>query len=177
PQTLTGIIQTALPPDHVFNRVLDLGCGTGLFAAAVRAVYPNAVLVGVDLSQRMVTAASARGLYAHVQKSEAGAYLDQTAETFDLIAATDVFIYVGDVSGLVALARKKLTPGGVLAFTVETTDAPDFVLQTSGRYAHNTTSLRALAARSGFTVLAEREAPLRRHAGAVEEGLYMVWRI
>jgi predicted TPR repeat methyltransferase len=171
PQRLMAMIgKTGAQPESA----LDLGCGTGLFGAAVRAAFPDASIIGVDLSQRMVDAAAARGVYARVEKAEAEDYLRRTSLTFDLIAATDVFIYVGDIAELVREAYHHLTPGGLLAFTAETTDAPGFQLQPTGRYAHNRDDLLALAAQTQFNVLAEERAPLRRHAGQMEEGLYLI---
>jgi predicted TPR repeat methyltransferase len=92
---------------------------------------------------------------------------------FDLIAATDVFIYVGEVSGIFSGATRCLSENGVLAFTTERAES-GFVLETSGRYAHSSSYLRALAADHGFDVLAERTAPLRRDGGCVEQGVYWV---
>ncbi len=173
PQMLTDFIKSACSLRDI-SRVLDLGCGTGLFGAAFHAVAPNAKLVGVDLSQRMVEAAWARGTYAEVHKYEAEHYLSQTQDAFDLIAATDVLIYIGDVSKLFELAHAKLHQGGVLAFTVETTSHPNFKLEVSGRYAHNRDDLVALVARYNFKIVTERHAPLRKHKGATEEGLYFI---
>jgi predicted TPR repeat methyltransferase len=170
PQTLAALIKT----DKPLRDVLDLGCGTGLFGAAWRAVQPDAHLIGVDLSHRMVQAAQARNIYKAVHKGEAEDYLAHSKEAFDLIAATDVFIYVGDVSALFTLACARLRSGGLLAFTVETTNAPGFKLEASGRYAHNRNDLAALAVRTGFKIIAETYAPLRKHRGETEEGLYMV---
>lgn len=56
PETLVDLIYLHYPDRARFARVLDLGCGTGLFGAAIRNVYAGDVLVGVDLSQRMVDA-------------------------------------------------------------------------------------------------------------------------
>ncbi|MBL8631184.1 MAG: tetratricopeptide repeat protein [Rhodospirillaceae bacterium] len=175
PQTLTEVIQAAMPQRR-FNSVLDLGCGTGLFGAAFRHVFPGDVLVGVDLSRRMVQAASARKIYTDAHKAEASAYLRGTFQTFDLIAATDVLIYVGDVTELIQQAAQRLNPTGLLAFTIETTDAPGFVLEQTGRYAHNRADLVAVAHHAGLDVVTERAAPLRQHGAQNEVGLYLVFQ-
>lgn len=172
PSILTRTIADATPAR--FARTLDLGCGTGLFARALRQMHAPDVLIGVDLSGRMVQAAKASGYYTAVIKDEAERYLTTCTETFDLIAATDVFIYVGDVDGVFAGASARLVPGGVLAFTVEPIDGDGFFLRTSGRYAHGRGYLRALGARYGFRILAEHAAPLRRDGAGAEDGLYMV---
>jgi ubiquinone/menaquinone biosynthesis C-methylase UbiE len=38
-----------------FQRVLDIGCGTGNWAMEAATLYPDMSLIGVDISQRMVT--------------------------------------------------------------------------------------------------------------------------
>jgi len=172
PETLAQLIRDVAPQSTI-SRVLDLGCGTGLFGAALRALEPPCVLTGVDLSQRMVDLTRARGIYSVVEKAEAEDYLKNTTERFDLIAATDVFIYVGDVAGIFAGAARGLSASGLLAFTTESA-AKDYVLETSGRYAHSSAYIHALAHKTQFEVLAEHTAPLRRDGGSVEQGVYWV---
>jgi len=46
--------------DHPVRRFLDLGCGDGILAAAIRAQYPQACGVLVDFSEPMLTAARTR---------------------------------------------------------------------------------------------------------------------
>jgi predicted TPR repeat methyltransferase len=174
PETLCAQIYQSFPDRSRFARVLDLGCGTGLFGAAIRGIYAGDILIGVDLSQRMVEATVARDLYSAVEKNEAGAYLSQTTQRFDLIAATDVFIYIGDVSSIFAGAARCLVAGGVLAFTLEPSVNEGFVLETSGRYAHNPRYIHDLAAKNNFRVLTQHTAPLRRDGPHNEEGLYVV---
>lgn len=165
------IVRTAAAPAA---RALDLGCGTGLFGAALRRHWPGVALEGVDLSQRMLRAARARGLYAALEQAEIGDYLGRARPGFELVAAVDVFIYVGDLAGVFEGVARTLAPGGLFAFTVEPAVRAGFVLQTSGRYAHGADYLRALAARHGLGVRAELGAPLRRHGGTLEQGLYLV---
>lgn len=150
PTVLVEFIKSAFPDAGRFPAVLDLGCGTGLLAAALRAAYDIKHMVGVDLSQRMVTAAVARGLYAEVIKAEAEDYLHQSHQTFDLIGATDVFIYVGDVADIFEFSARRLNPGGVFAFTVEPIEGSGFVPQSSGRFGHSPEYLKALADTNGF---------------------------
>jgi predicted TPR repeat methyltransferase len=173
PETLAELIRS-VAAQAVINRVLDLGCGTGLFGAAIRAVETNCELVGIDLSQRMVELTRARGIYAAVEKAEAEDYLKGSMR-FDLVAATDVFIYVGDVAGIFSGAARCLPPGGLLAFTTEAADH-HFVLETSGRYAHSSGYIRALAHENKFEVMAEHTAPLRRDGARFEDGVYWVLR-
>ncbi|NJO85597.1 MAG: methyltransferase domain-containing protein [Synechococcaceae cyanobacterium RM1_1_27] len=45
--------------------------------------------------------------------------MQRTEQSFDLILAGDVFIYIGDLSQSFAACAQSLTPGGILAITTE----------------------------------------------------------
>ena len=66
------------------------------------------------------------------------AYLtDDAIAPFDVIAACDTFIYFGDLRQVVVPAAKRLTSGGLLAFTVESGETYPLRLTDSGRFAHH----------------------------------------
>lgn len=70
--------------------------------------------------------------------------------------------------------RRVLEPGGCFAFTVERADDEDvYRLQPSLRYAHSEGYVRRLAARHGYSVRELIRAPLRRHAQAPLDALYV----
>lgn len=149
-------------------RVLDLGCGTGLFGVEVRPFAET--LDGVDLSAAMLQRARDRGLYDHLFESDLLAHLSATPSQFDLIAATDVFIYQGTLDKLFAQIAAHLNDGGRFAFSTETPAgmAQDFQLLATGRYAHAAHYIERLAAdnhlaverRIGTTIRAEGGVPL-----------------
>jgi predicted TPR repeat methyltransferase len=119
-----------------FARALDLGCGTGLAAPMLKSIGVRQ-LVGVDVSPGMLDKARDRQLYDGLTESEIGAYLNAGHETFDLIVCLDVVIYFGGVAELFAAIARRTTPGGIFAFSYETTTRDGHVLQPSGRFAHN----------------------------------------
>jgi predicted TPR repeat methyltransferase len=126
-----------------FPHILDLGCGTGLAGPGLRSLGQH--LIGVDLAPRMLAKAKERSVYHALIESEAVAYLEQSQESFDLIFAADVLVYIGDLRRLFAAAAARLKPGGVLAISIETTQAADFVLLPSGRFAQSTAYVKHLA--------------------------------
>ena len=132
--------------------VLDLGCGTGLFGAQMRSAAKH--LVGVDLSPEMLTAARARGVYDALVASDLVAYLKANKPPVDLIAATDVLIYVGDLTTLFAEAAGHLTANGAFAFSIETPAelTEGMYLQPSGRYAHSVRYIAQLAAANSMEI-------------------------
>ena len=93
-------------PEHV----LDVGCGTGEFAARVQR-ETGADVQAVDLSPRMVALTAARGVPAHPADVQSLPFGDGT---FDVAVANWVLYHVEDLErGLSELARV-LRPGGRL---------------------------------------------------------------
>lgn len=169
---------TALLSDWLGNRrpvsVLDLGCGTGLFGVEMAAVKSR--LVGVDLSARMVEQAHARGTYDRLHVSSIGKYLETFTDEFDLVAATDVLIYVGALETMFAGVRARMGPGGRFAFSTESPAVlkDGFCFTSAGRYAHSPAYIRALAEATGFEVVAQEPAVIRTEANVPIEGFVFV---
>lgn len=171
---------------HDGMRVLDLGCGTGLVGEAF-AGRPLA-LVGVDLSEKMLEKAKARGRYTQLACADVLQHMQQAdAASVDVIVAADVFIYVGKLDELIEQAQRLLPPGGLLAFSVEdmanSEDPPTPAdlqrghrLETSGRYSHSDEHLSRLAERHGFKVLAHVDTSIRLNKGKPISGHLVVWQ-
>jgi predicted TPR repeat methyltransferase len=164
-----ALIKTALEPwlaqfvtTHATNpRVIDLGCGTGLFGVQIRASAAH--LIGVDLSIDMLDAARARGIYDELIESDVTSFLNECRDSIDLIAATDVLIYVGGLEPLFTAAATRLATGGAFAFSIETpADLVDgFRIQTTGRFAHSTRYVETLAATYSLRVIAREQTVIR----------------
>lgn len=161
--------------DAPVGSALDLGCGTGLCAPLLRPLALG--LHGVDVSAVMVEHARARGIYDSVTQADVAEYLAGTDDRQDLVAAADVFIYLGDLAPVFAGARRVLNPGGVFAFTVEKGEAGStYALAPSLTYRHGDDYLRTLADAHGFQVLALTEAPIRHDQNQPIAGWYVVLR-
>ena len=152
--------QLPVPPGPRFERVGDLGCGTGLCGQLIR---PRAVhLSGVDLSSAMLDKARALGVYDNLHAQELVDFLKQGAELVDLVLAADVFIYVGHLEAVFEALGSRVRPGGWLAFTVEEADPGQAVqLHSTLRFAHGLTYLQGLAAQHGWQWARLHRAPLR----------------
>lgn len=171
------LVQDAIEGAGVGERpsVLDLGCGSGLCGEAFRGRTGR--LVGVDLSPEMIERAAARRLYDALHEAEITAFLaSPSCGRFDLIVACDVLIYFGDLREVLQLAGQRLTPGGLLAFTVERSGQAPHRLTDAGRFAHHRSHVLAAAMAAGLTVEAAHEAILRREYGQPVTAIVAVCR-
>ncbi|OWJ68796.1 class I SAM-dependent methyltransferase [Inquilinus limosus] len=100
-------------------RVLDLGCGFGDFARAVRAQGAASVL-GVDVSAKMLTEARARTDDPAIRYEQAAIEtLALEERAFDLAVSSLALHYVADYAGAVRRVAAALAPGGRFVFSVE----------------------------------------------------------
>ena len=149
-----------------FERALDLGCGTGL---AVEPLSPlTGHLTGVDLSGGMLARAAERGGYDVLVKAEALDFLADHPGGFDLVFATDVLIYFGDLAALFDAVAGALKPGGCFAFSTERGEA-DWTLLSSGRFAHADAYVDRFTA-PNFELLARSPTHLRLEGTTQVEG-------
>lgn len=170
PQHLAELIATVRPGP--LGRVCDLGCGTGLMGALLAERCDP--LQGIDLSSEMLAHAERKGHYDALHLGDLEEVL-ATLGAQDLLVATDVVIYIGDLSGLFAQAAASLAPGGLLALTTEHIDGAGWRLLPSGRYAHSAAVISALAKAHGLLVLREAVVPIRQERGAwLDGGLYVL---
>lgn len=165
----TGTVEASLD-------CLDLGCGTGLLAPEIHAQCHT--LAGCDLSPRMVELARRRNLYDRLEVADLSVFLSACADaSVNLVAAADVFVYLGQLAEVFAQSRRVLRPGGGLAFSVELLDSPerDYMLRTSGRYAHAPAYIECLCAEHDFRVVLRQAVTLRKEANVPMLGyLYIV---
>jgi predicted TPR repeat methyltransferase len=168
------LIALLLPHRSRFDRVLDLGCGTGL---AVPVLAPlGGVVTGVDLSSGMLARAAARGGYEALVQAEALTFLAEHPTTFDLVFAADVLIYFGDMTAVFAAAARALRPGGYFVFSTERGEA-DWTLLSSGRFAHGDAYIDRLAAPT-FALKARASTRLRQEGrDRVEGTLHILSRL
>src|SRR5260221_11630516 len=95
-----------------FKRAIDLGCGTGLAAAAFASEVDH--FIGIDLSPRMIERARATGLYAQLEIAEMVQGLSRKPDTSaELVLAADAMVYLADIAPLLREARRVLVAGGL----------------------------------------------------------------
>jgi len=99
------------------KRVLDLGCGGGLFSEALAA--QGARVTGIDRSGASIAAARRHALEQDVavdyQVADA-ATLPFADSSFDVVVASEVLEHLADVDGALKEAARVLVPGGLFIF-------------------------------------------------------------
>jgi len=97
------------------ERVLDVGSGPGLLAAAIaETVGPSGRVCGVDVSDPLLAAAraqSARWPWVDLRHADA-TQLPFTDREFDAVVSTQVLEYVRDVDRALAEMHRVVRPGG-----------------------------------------------------------------
>ncbi len=179
PERLTMLLGEVAGAETHFAKVVDLGCGTGLFGERIRS--KTSWLEGYDLSQGMLNKAFDKGVYDRLRQADilhgiAAARL-QNAKPADLVAAADVFAYFGDLDGVLGIASGLTTPGGLMAFSCEAgVDGVDWLLQASLRYCHSESYLRSLAERHGLSIERLDRQDIRRDGANAITGLLVIAR-
>ncbi len=149
--------------------MLDLGCGTGLCGVQMRAHVDR--LIGVDLSEKMLRKAQTRRIYDVLQVGEAASYLERSSESFDLMIAADVLVYIGDVTALFGAVAARLARAGEFWFSVEVSEREGVHITMSRRYQHSLGYLESSARAAGLRVKHQQPTDIRRHANEMQKGL------
>lgn len=173
PSAIAALAARFAPPSGRFAAALDLGCGTGLSGRAVRDRCDR--LVGVDLSPKMLDVARERGGYDALHVAELGEFLQRDGEAFDLVIASDVFNYLGDLAPTFGLLRARATEGTVIVFSTELGEAETWQLERTGRFRHTPAYVEATAAAAGLVVRHSEAHDLRKERGVPVRGqLYLL---
>ncbi|MGX9426064.1 MULTISPECIES: class I SAM-dependent DNA methyltransferase [Bradyrhizobium] len=156
-----------------FKRGIDLGCGTGLGAAAFAKNVDR--FIGIDLSPGMIEQARATGLYAELEVQDMlNGLRARDDASADFILAADAMVYVCDLAPVLAEAGRVLAPGGAVAFTVETHDGDGIVIGEGLRYAHGASYIGAVIEAAGLNLSALQPASTRNEGKVPVPGLVVV---
>jgi predicted TPR repeat methyltransferase len=156
-----------------FKRAIDLGCGTGLAAAAFAKEVDH--FIGIDLSPRMIERARLTGLYAQLEVTGMVQGLSSKPDaSAELVLAADAMVYLADIAPLLREARRVLVAGGLLAFTMETHGGDGVILGEGLRYAHGAAYVRASIRDAGLALSQLDELSARNEDNTPVPGLVMV---
>ena len=117
----------------------------------------------------------AKGIYDDLIKQDILGYLASADLNFDYFIATDVFVYVGDLSDVFHLIKSRNKNSGKLVFSTEHFDSADFLLEQSGRYWHSKIYIESLCETLGYTLRHFETQPLRKNKNQyISGGLYIL---
>ena len=149
------------------GKILDLGCGTGLAAEALK--NTKNTFDGVDVSENMIALAKQKGLYANLYKDDVLSFLKKHAkQVYDWVLAFDVFCYMGDLEPVL-----KALKGRKICFSVESGDeerGQNYYLAPNGRYKHKISYLQDLLKTLKFGNIKVEKLTLRKENGQDVKG-------
>lgn len=176
PDLLAGVVEEIAPDAAGAGDVLDAGCGTGLCGVRLRARARR--LVGLDLSEMMLSRARERGVYDELIEAELTDFLGRHPQAYDLIVSGDTLNYFGDLTPVFAAAGTALRAGGRFLFTLEHDDDPElasgFRIHPHGRYSHAETYVRQVLSAAGLDIRLLRCCVLRKELGLPVSGMLIL---
>ncbi|MFW2367647.1 MAG: tetratricopeptide repeat protein [Desulforhopalus sp.] len=170
PELLFNLVRPHLTEEI---NVLDLGCGTGLGAQLYRPFAKR--LTGVDVSRKMLEKAAEKEIYDELEVFDI--LQDWTfPRKFNLIYSSDVFVYFGNLAGIIGSISSHLVCGGIVAFSVERLEENNlpYRLYPSGRYAHSHKYIKNCLSQHGLQLIEGAKADIRKQSGSKVEGLLIV---
>jgi ubiquinone/menaquinone biosynthesis C-methylase UbiE len=150
------------------STVVDLGCGTGQLTQRLIREFPDATMVGLDLSGGMLTAAAGRlretGGDARALVRADALQLPFASSSVDLVVCTESFHWYPDQARALDELARVLEPGGrlLIASIATLTGAGDRLLRRATGAGGRTVRalpphrIRELLAGSGFDVIHQR---------------------
>ena len=142
---------------------LDIGCGTGLTGQSIHDLFST--IDGVDLSEKMLEVAKSRQVYRSLEQQDLNEYLVDKIDEYDVVTASDVLIYLGDLTEVFRLTSQALKNNGYFLFTLEKGHTETYCLRNTGRFQHNADYINDLAEKNGFQIDKCREEVLRINDG------------
>ena len=127
----TRLLIEALPPDHQWRDVLDLGCGYGAIGIAVASRWPRVRVVMADIDPLAVSAASANAGLNHLGERCEAFVSDGTSALVDrrfdaVLSHLPTHVTKSTLSRLIDESARVLRPGGeLIAVTASAVDLRD----------------------------------------------------
>jgi len=111
--------ETAVKDLATCQRILEAGCGTGLFLEKASSALPGSVVKGVELSAEAVRSAREKGL--NVERSDLKSLVERD-EKFDAVCSFQVLEHLTRPRDFIKETIGLLNPGGLLIISVPNKD-------------------------------------------------------
>ena len=147
------------PLRNKFEKVIDLGCGTGLTGIELRDISNN--LTGIDISSNMVAKTRELDVYDRLIEGDVVDILSSSKEKYDLFIALDVFIYIGELTKMFKTVRQCCNKNALFIFSIEAQEEDGYSLLKSARYSHSESYILKTAS-VAFNVIYSQEVNLRK---------------
>jgi predicted TPR repeat methyltransferase len=155
------------------SHAIDLGCGTGLVARTFTEVCGT--IDGVDLSPEMIKRARHSELYRRLEVADMLEFMGaEPAACADLVLASDVLTYVGDLAPIFSAVSILLRGGGRFVFTVQAQSKGTFILAKELRFSHSLDYILATVNAAHMSPIRVETAALRKERGTEVSCLALV---
>jgi len=122
--------------DGSFARILDVGCGSGMSTLVLRRQFPNAYIVGADLSKQMLEKAKELKIEAEWIQRDCGESLRDFGK-FDLIFSNAFLQWLSDQEKFIEGIRDNMAADSILAMQIPNFSAmkiAELIEQTANEY-------------------------------------------
>jgi len=174
PFLIKEIILKIDPAKAKFDKVIDLGCGTGLSGEDLQGISNN--LTGIDISENMISKANELNIYDSLIAGDIVEKLNLSKEKYDLFIALDVFIYIGEITSMLNAVKKCANKNSFFIFSIETLKGEGYSLLKSSRYAHSDSYILKVAS-NGFELVDSQDVKLRKEGNKWIDGKIYILKV
>ncbi|MDI6687072.1 MAG: malonyl-ACP O-methyltransferase BioC [Desulfobacterales bacterium] len=106
---------------HVFQNILEIGCGTGNYTKMLQERFPSADITAIDFSSEMISVAAPKlnkkkGVRLFVDDAEE--FIPETGKKYDLITSNSTFQWFADLKKGLEHYHKLLADRGMIIFSM-----------------------------------------------------------
>lgn len=179
PEYIAAMLKNTLKTNLFKKRlILDLGCGTGLCAEAMRTHFNGEEFYGVDISEKMLLEAGKKQIYKELYAQDIMNFLEANTTLYHAVIAGDVLTYMGDLKALFREVSKAIKINGLFCFSISKNNfnQNDYFLTSSGRFVHSQSYIARLLKFCGLNVEHAEERILRREGAKEVAGFIILAR-